>query len=80
MAKTAVICYKLKNPVIYNKGTKWERGYDTFLAYQTYKPLYEAELEADDLNMDMPETLWNGERIDWDNIDYFFAQEQEAMY
>lgn len=32
MTKTIpVICYKLNNPVVYNKGTKYEKSEDTFL-------------------------------------------------
>lgn len=31
------ICYKLANPIIYNKGTKYESSHDTFLAcYASY--------------------------------------------
>lgn len=28
-----VVCYKTKEPVIYNKGTQWETTCDTFLSF-----------------------------------------------
>lgn len=77
---TNTICYKTKEPVYYNKGTKWERTHDTFLAYYTYKNDAEAQAEADRLNAEHPATLWNGEKIDWTKIDYFFVNKQEEMY
>lgn len=78
--KKTVICYKAKTPVIYNKGTKYEKREDTFLSYYTYKTVEEAQREVEALNANKPAKLWNGERIDWTKIDSFFVSEQEEMY
>lgn len=71
--KMNTICYKTKEPTYYNKGTKYETTCDTFLAYYTYKNDEEAQEEAKRLNTEKPATLWNGEKIDWTKIDYFFV-------
>lgn len=78
--KRTVICYTTKEPVYYNKGTKYETIENTFLAYYTYKTVEEAQREVDTLNATHPAKLWNGERIDWTKIDSFFVSEQEEMY
>lgn len=74
-----VICYKTKSPIVYNKGTKYEKYYDEFLAYYTYKTRENAEIECNELNANKPRQLWNGKEIDWSMIDYFFVDEQEPM-
>lgn len=74
-----VICYKNKIPTIYNKGTRFERSHDEFLAYYTYKSREEAQIECNELNTNKPKKLWNGTPIDWNIIDYFFVDEQEPM-
>ena len=65
--KATVICYADK------KG-------ETFLEYYTYKTLEKAKKEAEMLNTTKPEKLWNGAKIDWTKVDYFFAGVQEEMY
>lgn len=77
--KKSVICYKTSEPVFYNKGTKYEKSCDTFLAYETYKSLADAKAEAEEINTTKPEKLWNGEFAECDKKTYF-AQEQEEMY
>ena len=77
--KMTVICYKTKEPVIYSKGTQYEKKEDTFLSYYTYKTVEKAQEEVKALNENKPAKLWNGERIDWTKIDYFFVSEQEEM-
>lgn len=73
-----VICYKTRTPIIYNAGTRYETNCDTFLAY--YATNYEtAQAECDKLNTEHPNKLWNGKDLDWNEIDYFFVDEQEAM-
>lgn len=74
-----VICYKTKSPVVYNKGTKYEKHCDEFLSYYTYKTRENAEIECNELNTIKPRQLWNGKEIDWSMIDYFFVDEQEPM-
>lgn len=73
------ICYKTKNPVVYNRGTKYESSCDTFLAYFTYKTREQAEAEVAAINHNKPQLSWSGEKIDWDAIDFFFVDEQEMM-
>ena len=67
MAKALTICYKTK------KG-------EEYLAYYNYKTRKEVEEEAKRLNEEKPEKLFNGEKINWNKIDYFFVHEQEEMY
>lgn len=74
-----VICYKTKTPVVYNKGTKYEKRCDEFLSYYTYKTRENAEIECNELNTTKPHQSWNGKEIDWSIIDYFFVDEQEPM-
>lgn len=62
-----VICYETKNG-------------DSYLAYYTYKTKEEAQKEVDELNTIKPIKLRNGEAIDWNNVNYFFVDEQEEMY
>ena len=78
--KKTVICYKTTEPTYYNKGTENEKACDTFLAYYTYKTIEEAQAECDKLNAEHPEKLWNGERINWAKVAYFFINEQEEMH
>lgn len=77
---STVICYKMKKPVVYNPGTKYERYWDEFLAYYTYKSVEEASEEVAEINTTHPAKLWNGAPIDWDLVDHFFVSEQEEMY
>ena len=77
--KRTVICYRNNEPTYYNKGTKWEKTYNEFLAYYTYKTIEEAQKEVDEINATKPEKLWNGEKIDWTKIKEFFVSEQEEM-
>lgn len=73
------ICYKVKNPVVYNKGTDREKKQDTFLAYLTFKKIEDAQKEAEKMNREHPEKYWNGETIDWKNIDKFFAEPHDGF-
>lgn len=77
---STVICYKLKNPMVFNKGTKWESSCSTFLAYYTAKNEAEAQKEVDEINATHPEKLFNGEKINWDEIEKFYVDKQEEMY
>lgn len=77
--KIRVICYKLKKPIIYNKGTKWESQQDTFMAYETYKSLEEAKAKAEWYNTNKPNADDLGNPIDWNEVDYFYADIQEAI-
>ena len=75
-----VICYKMKEPVVYNRGTKYESTCDHFLSYYTYKTQEEAQKEVDEINATKPAKLWNGEKVDWNKVDHFFVSDQEEMY
>ncbi len=78
--KTTVICYKMINPVYYNKGTKWESTCDTFLAYYTNKTTEEAEKEVAEMNAKHSEKDGCGNPIDWEKVAYFFIDKQKEMY
>lgn len=79
MAISTVVCYKTKKPVYYNKGTKWEKTCSDFLAYYTFKSVADAEIEVAEINATRPEKLWNGEPINWEEIDHFYVSQQEEM-
>ena len=53
---------------------------DKYLAYYTYKSVEEAQKEADALNTEKPTKMWNGEKIDWNEINRFYVKRQEEMY
>lgn len=69
------LLYKTKEPVVYNKGTSYEKKEDTFL-HSYCRTQEEAQKYADELNNTHPDKTWNGEKINWDKIDYFFVGEQ----
>jgi len=73
------ICYKTIKPVVYNEGTEYEKKNDTFLAYYTCADKEKAQYEVDTLNTTKPSTLFNGQKIDWTEIDFFFVDEQELF-
>lgn len=64
------ICYKVKKAIPFTNC-------DHFLAYMTWKTVEEAQKDAEKLNREKPATLWNGLPIDWDTVDYFYADSQE---
>ena len=75
------ICYKTKEPVYYNKGTKWEKTEDEFLAYYCrYENPEKATAEVKRINTEKPDKLPNGQKIDWNKVAYFFINEQPDMY
>lgn len=76
---TNTICYKRNTPIYYNKGTKWEKACDEFLAYYTYKDDAEAQAEAERLTAEKPAILPNGALAPAD-VAYYFVQKQEEMY
>lgn len=62
----ATICYTLHTPVVYNKGTKYEKSHDTFLeCYCANKEM--AKIECDKLNKSATDRI-------------YFVSEQEEMY
>ena len=69
-----VICYKVKNPVIYNKGTEWEKKVDTFL--KGYFCGTEKELETRVAELNAQEIKIE----DGMEVDYYFGDKQEEMY
>jgi len=70
MIKT-VICYKVRKPMF---------NCDHFLAYYTSKTLEQAQAEAEKMNSEKPDKLFNGQSIDWNNVIEFYADRQEEMY
>ena len=71
------VCYKTVEPTVYNKGTQWETTCDEFLAYLTYETLEDVQAECERLNAEKPNALWNGRPVDWTQVAYFYAVEQE---
>lgn len=72
------IYYKTKKPEIYNKGTVNETYQYEFLIGYTYKSKEEAEKEVAEINRTHPNVVY-GRPIDWNNIDYFFVNEQKSF-
>ena len=73
-----VICYVLKNPKVYNEGTKWETKEDTFLFCYTNLEDNEIKKVVDELNTTKPAT-YKGELIDWNKIAYLTTNKQEVF-
>ena len=71
---TLAVCEKRKNPVQYTKTTC-----DEFLRYVSYCKREEVEAEVEKLNTEHPEKDCFGAKIDWENIAYFFINEQEEF-
>lgn len=81
MKTIPVICYKLKTPVIYNRGTKWEKQEDTFLACYGYANPEENKRLVNVLNTDdeAKGMFCDKYRLNANNIEYFFHEEQEPF-
>ena len=70
------ICYKTVKPKKYDSGELC----DEFLAYYALGATKEeAEHMTAEINEKKPEIV-GGEVVDWSNIKYFFAYEQEEFY
>lgn len=78
--KVPCICYKTKEPMYINKGTIYEKSYNEFLLYQSFKKEEEVEKIVKKLNEEHPKKDNMGNPIDWNKIDYFFVNVQEEMY
>ena len=72
------VCYTTKEPVIYNKGTKWEKTYSNFLFMQAHKE-NGTEL-VDRLNAMLAEGVKKYEWLDMTKIDHFCLDKSEEMY
>ena len=81
MSKIPVICYKVKEPVVYNKGTKWEKSCDKFLACYGYANAEENKRLVNVLNMDEEAKgmFCDEHRLNANEIEYFYHHEQEAF-
>lgn len=66
------ICYKTKKPLPFTNCTN-------FLAYYFNGREESAEKEVEKINYEKPKQLFNGEKIDWTNIEYFYVNRQEEM-
>lgn len=76
-----VVCYKTKKPTIYNKGTKYEKQCDEFLACYGCADDEKQVALIDRLNTDEVARAEFCEkyRLDLDTIDYFFTNKQEPF-
>lgn len=75
------ICYKLKTPIIYNKGTKWEKKEDTFLVCYGYTNIIDHNAKLKELNTDeqAKEDFCNKHRLKANEIEYFFNNVQDEF-
>lgn len=72
------VCYTTKEPVVYNKGTKWEKTCSDFLFVQANKE-NGTEL-VDKLNAMLAEGVEKYELLDMTKIDHFYLDKSEEMY
>ena len=72
------VCYTTKEPVVYNKGTKWEKTYSNFLFIQAHKD--NGTKLVDKLNAMLTEGVEKYELLDMTKIDHFYLAESEEMY
>ena len=83
MAKVNTICYKLKTPCIYNKGTKYESKCDTFLACYGYDDDIRNDAYIAKLNMqgsaERKEFFRNHYDIKEEEVAYFYTHKQEEF-
>lgn len=81
MKTIPVICYKLKTPVVYNRGTKWEKQEDTFLACYGYANPEENKRLVNVLNTDdeAKGMFCDKYRLNANDIECFIHKEQEPF-
>ena len=72
------VCYQTKEPVIYNKGSKYESRCSEFLYVQARKD-NGTEL-VDKLNTMLAEGVEKYELLDMTKIDHFYLDKSEEMY
>ena len=72
------VCYTTKEPVVYNKGTQWEKTCSDFLFVQANKD-NGTEL-VNKLNAMLTEGVKKYERLDMTKIDHFYLDKSEEMY
>ena len=72
------LCYTTKEPIVYNKGTQWEKTCSDFLFMQANKD-NGTEL-VDKLNAMLAEGVEKYELLDMTKIDHFYLAESEEMY
>lgn len=72
------VCFTTKEPVVYNKGTKWEESCSDFLFVQARKD-NGTEL-VDKLNALLAEGVEKYELLDMTKIDHFYLAQSEEMY
>lgn len=79
MANT--ICYKLKKPVIYNQGTRYEKKQYTFLACYGYDDIndHNARLYELNTNEQARKKFCEYYRIDINNVEYFYNNIQDEF-
>lgn len=77
------ICYKLKTPQVYNRGTPYEKSCDEFLVCYGFDSDEENERFVDKLNNDIcaKEQFIAEKRMPYkaNEIDYFFSHKQEPF-
>ena len=72
------VCYTTKEPIVYNKGTQWEKTCSDFLFIQANKD-NGTEL-VDKLSTMLAEGVKKYELLDMTKIDHFYLAESEEMY
>ena len=72
------VCYTTKEPVVYNRGTQWEKTCFDFLFVQANKD--NGTKLVDKLNTMLAEGVEKYELLDMTKIDHFYLAESEEMY
>ena len=72
------VCYNTKEPVVYNRGTQWEKTCSDFLFVQARKD-NGTEL-VNKLNAMLAAGVEKYELLDMTKIDHFYLDKSEEMY
>ena len=74
------ICYKLKTPIVYNKGTRYEKSCDTFLAcYGGSMEAAQRKVDKLNNNIFVKAQFCAEHRLIANSIDYFYVNTQEEF-
>lgn len=74
-----IVCFKTKKPIVYNKGTKYEKSCQHFFHHYSQKNRKETQKDVDKINASRSKEnkTWYGKWINWNVIDYFYVEEKK---
>lgn len=78
--KIPTICYKTKEPVYYNKGTKWEKTCSDFLFMEVHGDISFARQKLMEYNKMLDSGVEKCNGLDFTKVSFFYINMQEEMY